>query len=62
MLLELLVFVAIVGLLVWGCSLLPIPAPFQQIILVIAVIVVLLACLQALFGVNLTGHFGGRWR
>ena len=62
MFIDLLIFVAVVGLLVWVFSLLPIAAPFQQIILVIGVIVVVIALLQAVFGVNLFGHFGGRWK
>jgi hypothetical protein len=49
---ELIIFVAIVGLIVWGCSLLPLPSPFQQVILVIGVIAILLACLQAFFGIG----------
>lgn len=62
MFLDLLILVAVVGLLVWVFSLLPIPAPFQQIILVIGVIIVVIALLQTLFGVDLGGHFGKRWR
>lgn len=62
MFLDLIILVAVVGLLVWVFSLLPIPAPFQQIILVIGVIIVVIALLQALFGVDLGGHFGKRWR
>lgn len=61
MLFDLLLFVVAVGLIVWVLSLLPIPAPFNQIILVIGVIVVVIALLQALFGVDLGGHFGRRW-
>ena len=61
MLLDLLLFVAAVALIVWLLSLLPIPAPFNQIILVIGVIIVVVACLQLLFGVNLLGHLKGRW-
>ena len=62
MFIDLIVLVAVVGLLVWVFSLLPIPASFQQIILVIGVIVVVIALLQVVFGVNLGGHFQGRWR
>jgi hypothetical protein len=62
MLLDLLIFVAVVGLIVWLLNLLPIPEPFHKIILVIGVIVVVVAVLQALFGVDLVGHFGTRWR
>jgi len=60
MFIDLIVLVAVVGLLVWVFSLLPIPAPFQQIIMVIGVIVVVVALLQVLFGVDLGGHFGKR--
>ena len=62
MFLDLILFVAVVGLLVWIFSLLPLPAPFQQIILVIGVIACVLALLQFVFGLNLGGHFAGRWR
>ena len=58
---DLIILVAVVGLLVWVFSLLPIPAPFQQIILVIGVIIVVIALLQALFGVDLSTHFQHRW-
>jgi hypothetical protein len=61
MLLDLIIFVAIVGLIVWAFSLLPLPAPFQQIILVVGVIACVLALLQFAFGVNLGGHFSTRW-
>jgi len=58
---DLILFIAAVGLLVWVLSLLPIPAPFQQIILVVGVIACVLALLQFVFGVNIGGHFSGRW-
>lgn len=61
MFLDLLIFVDVVGLIVWVFTLLPIPAPFNQIILVIGVIVVVIALLQTLFGIDLSGHFGKRW-
>ncbi len=41
-------FVAIIGLIVWGVSFIPKPAPFQTVILVAGIIVVLLALLQFL--------------
>lgn len=53
---SLLVLVIVVGLLVWVCSLLPLPAPFQQVILVIGIIIVVIACLQLLFGIDLLAH------
>ena len=59
---DLILFVAVVGLIVWVFSLLPIPAPFQQIILVIGVIACVLALLQFAFGMNIGGHFSTRWR
>ena len=62
MFIDLILLVAVVGLIVWVFSLLPIPAPFQQIILVIGVIVCVFALLQFAFGVNLGSHFGTRWR
>jgi len=62
MFIDLIVFVAIVGLLVWIFSLLPLPAPFQQIIMVIGIIACVLALLQFVFGVNLGTHFSTRWR
>ena len=54
--LSLLIFVVVVGLVVWLVTLLPIPAPFNQIVLVLGVIIVVIACLQFLFGVDLLGH------
>ncbi len=62
MLFDLLLFVVAVALVVWLLSLLPIPAPFNQIIVVIGVIAVVIACLQALFGIDVFGHLGKRWR
>jgi hypothetical protein len=59
---DLVLFVAFVGLVVWLLSLLPIPAPFQQIILVIGVIVVVVAVFQTFFGVDIVGHFPTRWK
>ena len=56
MLLNLLILVVVVGLVIWLVGLLPLPAPFQQIVLVIGVIVVVIACLQTLFGIDLLGH------
>jgi hypothetical protein len=58
---DLLLLVAAVGLVVWALSLLPIPAPFMQIITVIGVIICIVALLQFVFGVNLGGHFSTRW-
>jgi len=54
--LSLLIFVVVVGLVVWLVTLLPIPAPFNQIVQVIGIIVVVIACLQFLFGIDLLGH------
>lgn len=61
MLIDLLVLVVVVGLVVWALSLLPLPAPFQQVILVIGIIIVLIALLQVLLGIDVTGHVGRRW-
>jgi hypothetical protein len=58
---ELLIFVVVIGVLVWLISLIPLPAPFQQIVLVIGIIVCVIACLQFLFGLNVFGHFQGRY-
>jgi len=54
--LSLLLFVVAVGLIVWLVSLLPIPAPFNQVVMVIGIIIVVIACLQFLFGVDLLSH------
>lgn len=54
--LDLLLLVAAIGLVVWLLSLLPIPAPFNQIVTVIAIIIVVLACLQFLFNIDLLTH------
>ena len=59
---DLILFVAAVALVVWALSLLPLPAPFQQIILVIGIVVCVLALLQFVFGLNMGGHFSTRWR
>ncbi len=55
MLLTLLIFIVVVGLLVYVLSLLPIPEPFAKIVQILAVVIVVVACLQVLFGVNLLG-------
>jgi hypothetical protein len=60
--LNLLIFVVVVGLLVWLVSLLPIPAPFNQIVMVLGIIIVVIACLQFLFGIDLLGHIRGSLR
>lgn len=52
-LLQLLLFVCIVGVLVYVLGLLPIPEPFHKIVMVVGVVIVVLACLQALFGISL---------
>jgi uncharacterized protein (DUF697 family) len=49
----LLVLCVIVGLVVWLLSLLPIPAPFSTIILVVGILIVVVAVLQTLFGFDL---------
>lgn len=59
---DLIIFVVVVALIVWALSLLPLPAPFQQIILVIGIVACVLALLQFAFGMNLGGHFSTRWR
>ena len=56
MLLNLLILVVVVGLVIWLVGLLPLPAPFQQVIMVIGIIIVVIACLQTLFGIDLVGH------
>ena len=61
MFIDLIITVAIIGLLVWVFSLLPLPAPFQQIIMAIAVIAVVIILLQFLFGLNVGSHFSHRW-
>jgi hypothetical protein len=53
---SLLILAIVVGLLVWVCSLLPLPAPFQKVILVIGVIIVVFAVLSTLFGIDVFGY------
>ena len=53
---ELLGLVVAVALVVWLLSLLPIPAPFNQIILVVAILIVVVACLHFIFGVDILGR------
>ena len=62
MFIDLIIFVAVVALVVWALGLLPLPAPFQQIILVIAIIACVVALLQFVFGINVSSHFGTRWK
>ena len=50
MFIDLIITVAIIGLLVWVFSLIPLPAPFQQVIMVIAIIAVVVILLQFVFG------------
>lgn len=56
---DLLLLIVAVGLVVYLLSLLPIPAPFNQIILVVGILIVVVACLQFLFGINVVGHLRG---
>ena len=58
----LLILAAVVGLVVWLLSLLPIPAPFQQVILVIGILIVVVAALNVLFGISLIGSLHGVFR
>lgn len=48
---ELVVFIALLGLVYWVCSVLGVPQPFLKIILVILVVVAILAVLSA-FGLG----------
>ena len=57
--LSLLLLAVVVGLIVWLLSLLPIPSPFQTVILVIGILIVVVAALQTLFGVDLVGSLRG---
>lgn len=50
---NLIILLVVLGLIAWGVSLLPIPAPFPQIIWVVLVIIALLAVLRWLPGVHL---------
>lgn len=60
---ELFGLVVAVAIVVYILGLLPIPAPFNQIIMVVGILVVIVAALQFLFGVNLFGTMsGGRLR
>jgi hypothetical protein len=57
-LIELIVYIAILGLIVWAVTtLIPMPAPFKTVIYVIAGIFCLLLLLRVLGGVNLP-HLG----
>ena len=53
MFIDLLVFVAIVGLVVWVLRLLPLAEPFKQVILMVGVIAVVLKLLVVFFGVHI---------
>jgi hypothetical protein len=61
MFIDLIITIAIIGLLVWVFSLLPLPAPFQQVIMVVAIIAVVVILLQFVFGLNIGSHFAHRW-
>lgn len=51
--LELIVYIAILGVIVWGITtLVPMPAPFKTVIYVIAVVLCLLLLLRVLGGVS----------
>ena len=54
-LLNLILFLVILGVLWWVVSLLPIPAPFPTIIQVLFIILAVLALLNVLFGLSLLG-------
>ena len=54
-LLNLILFLVILGVLWWVVSLLPLPAPFPSIIQVLFVIIAVLALLNVLFGISLLG-------
>lgn len=54
-LLNLILFLVILGVLWWVVSLLPIPHPFPTIIQVLFVIIAVLALLNVLFGLSLLG-------
>lgn len=45
---ELLVFIVVLGLVYWAVSLIPLPAPFPTIVQVIFIIIAVLALLNAL--------------
>ena len=53
--LNLILFLVILGVLWWIVSLLPLPPPFPVIIQVLFVILAVLALLNVLFGVSLLG-------
>jgi uncharacterized protein (DUF697 family) len=59
---SLLVLCVVVGLIVWLLSLLPIPAPFSTIILVVGILIVVVAVLQTLFGFDLLNSTQGVFR
>jgi hypothetical protein len=52
---SLLIFVVVVGLLCWVVTLLPLPAPFAKIVIVLGVILVVARILAQLFGISLLG-------
>ena len=54
-LLNLILFLVILGVLWWVVSLLPIPHPFPVIIQVLFIILAVLALLNVLFGLSLLG-------
>lgn len=54
-LLNLILFLVILGVLWWIISLLPIPHPFPVIIQVLFIILAVLALLNVLFGLSLLG-------
>lgn len=61
--LELIGAILLIGLVYWLISLIPIPDPFKQIVLVILIIFAVLVCLQFLFGIDLYNHMHSRvWR
>lgn len=55
MFIDLLIFIAVVGLVVWLLCLLPLDAPFKQIIKVVGIIAVVLKLLAVFVGVHVLG-------
>lgn len=60
--LELFFLIVAIALAVWLLNFLPLEAPFKQIILVVGVFFVVVACFQFLFNYDVLSHVRGAIR
>lgn len=56
MLIDLLILVVVVAVVVWLILLIPMVAPFRNIIIGVAILILVAAALSALFGIDILGR------